>query len=318
MAANHELIFLKPIFHEKIWGGRKLDTDWGYSIPDGPIGECWAISAHPHGDCQIDGGSFDGMRLSELWQSHRELFGAVPTAEGANAQFPLLVKIIDAKGDLSVQVHPDDAYAAEHENGSLGKKECWYILDCEPGATIVVGQRAHDRAEFSQMVEEGRWDDLLNVLPIHKGDFFQIDAGTVHAIKDGTLILETQQSSDVTYRVYDYDRVQADGTKRELHLQQSMDVVDYAAKAPVSGAVETPEVDGVTRLESNERYTVERVRVCGAKTLVQDHDFMCVSVIEGAGSVNGVELKKGSHFVAPCESGDLAFEGDMTLICSWV
>lgn len=318
MAANHELIFLKPIFHEKIWGGRKLDADWGYSIPDGPIGECWAISAHPHGDCQIDGGSFDGMRLSELWQSHREMFGAVPTAEGANAQFPLLVKIIDAKGDLSVQVHPDDAYAAEHENGSLGKKECWYILDCEPGATIVVGQRAHDRAEFAQMVEEGRWDDLLNVLPIHKGDFFQIDAGTVHAIKAGTLILETQQSSDVTYRVYDYDRVQADGTKRELHLRQSMDVVDYAAKAPVSGAVETPEVDGVTRLESNERYTVERVRVCGAKTLVQDHDFMCVSVIEGTGSVNGVELKKGSHFVAPCESGDLAFEGDMTLICSWV
>ena len=185
MAANHELIFLKPIFHEKIWGGRKLDTDWGYSIPDGPIGECWAISAHPHGDCQIDGGSFDGMRLSELWQSHREMFGAVPTAEGANAQFPLLVKIIDAKGDLSVQVHPDDAYAAEHENGSLGKKECWYILDCEPGATIVVGQRAHDRAEFAQMVEEGRWDDLLNVLPIHKGDFFQIDPGTIHAIKAG-------------------------------------------------------------------------------------------------------------------------------------
>ena len=94
---------IQPIFHEKICGGRKLDTDWGYSIPDGPIGECWAISAHPHGDCQIDGGSFDGMRLSELWQSHREMFGAVPTAEGANAQFPLLVKIIDAKGDPAVQ-----------------------------------------------------------------------------------------------------------------------------------------------------------------------------------------------------------------------
>ena len=101
MAANHELIFMKPIFHEKIWGGRKLASDWGYDIPDGPIGECWAISAHPHGDCQIDGGSFDGMRLSELWQSHRELFGCVPTAEGANAQFPLLVKIIDAKDHIS-------------------------------------------------------------------------------------------------------------------------------------------------------------------------------------------------------------------------
>ena len=100
MAANHELIFLKPIFHEKIWGGRKLDTDWGYRIPDGPIGECWAISAHPHGDCQIDGGAFDGMRLSELWAHHRELFGCVPTAEGADAQFPLLVKIIESSKAL--------------------------------------------------------------------------------------------------------------------------------------------------------------------------------------------------------------------------
>lgn len=308
-----DLIFTKPIFHEKIWGGRRLDTVFHYDIPEGAIGECWAISAHPAGDCEVVSGPFAGSTLSRLWDEHHELFGH---AEGD--RFPLLIKILDADGDLSIQVHPDDEYARVHERGSLGKCECWYVLDCDEDATIIVGQKAKDREEFARLVEEGRWSDLVNEVPIHKGDFFQIDAGTVHAIKAGTLILETQQSSDVTYRVYDYDRVQADGTKRELHLQQSMDVVDYAAKAPVSGAVETPEVDGVTRLESNERYTVERVRVCGAKTLVQDHDFMCVSVIEGAGSVNGVELKKGSHFVAPCESGDLAFEGDMTLICSWV
>ena len=316
MAANHELIFLKPIFHEKIWGGRKLDTDWGYDIPDGPIGECWAISAHPHGDCQIDGGSFDGMRLSELWQSHRELFGAVPTAEGANAQFPLLVKIIDAKGDLSVQVHPDDAYAAEHENGSLGKKECWYILDCEPGATIVVGQRAHDRAEFSQMVEEGRWGDLLNVLPIHKGDFFQIDSGTVHAIKTGTLILETQQSSDVTYRLYDYDRPGTDGKLRPLHIEQSLDCIDFDVQAPVDGTVTAPEVDGVTELESNPCYTVDRVRVDGSKTLDQRWPFMCLSVIDGEGTVCGDPVHKGSHLLAPSTVTSIDLEGKMELIIS--
>ena len=308
-----ELIFTKPIFHEKIWGGRRLDTVFGYDIPDGAIGECWAISAHPAGDCVVEGDPYAGSTLSQLWDEHHELFG---NAQGD--RFPLLIKILDADGDLSIQVHPDDEYARVHENGSLGKCECWYVLDCEPGATIIVGQKAKDRAEFAQLVEEGRWGDLVNEVPIHKGDFFQIDAGTLHAIKAGTLILETQQSSDVTYRVYDYDRVQADGTKRELHLEQSMDVVDYAAQAPTSGAITAPEVDGITRLESNERYTVERVRVEGGRTLPQPHDFMCVSVIEGAGSVNGQALRCGSHFVAPAGSGDLAFEGDMVLICSWV
>ena len=318
MATNHELIFMRPIFHEKIWGGRKLADDWGYSIPDGPIGECWAISAHPHGDCQIDGGSFDGMRLSELWQSHRELFGAVPTAEGANAQFPLLVKIIDAKGDLSVQVHPDDAYAAEHENGSLGKKECWYILDCEPGATIVVGQRAHDRAEFSQMVEEGRWGDLLNVLPIHKGDFFQIDPGTIHAIKAGTTILETQQSSDVTYRVYDYDRVQADGTKRPLHLQQSLDCVDFDLPEITSGEVTTPVIGGIQHLEDCDRYMVDLVTVDGEKTFSAIPTFRCVSVIEGEGTIGGRAVRRGTHLIIPAAYGDATCEGKMRLIVSRV
>ncbi|MFR7797819.1 MAG: type I phosphomannose isomerase catalytic subunit, partial [Collinsella sp.] len=162
-------------------GGRQLETVFGYDIPEGPIGECWAISAHPNGDCQIAEGPYAGHTLSWLWAEHRELFGNCESKE-----FPLLIKILDAKDDLSIQIHPNDEYAAEHENGSLGKTECWYVLDCEPGATIIVGQRAHDRAEAAQMIEEGRWGDMLNVLPIHKGDFFQIDSGTVHAIKTGT------------------------------------------------------------------------------------------------------------------------------------
>ena len=218
----HELIFLEPVFHEKIWGGRELADDWGYKIPDGPIGECWAISAHPNGDCKVAGGTFDGKYLSEVWENHREVFGAVPDGRGGEAeQFPLLIKIIDAKDDLSVQVHPDDEYAEKNENGSLGKKECWYVLGCKEGGTIVVGQKAKDAVEFQQMVNEGRWSDLLNEVPIHKGDFFQIDPGTIHAIKGGTVILETQQSSDVTYRVYDYDRKQADGDRKSTRLNSS-------------------------------------------------------------------------------------------------
>ncbi len=221
----HDLIFPTPVFHGKIWGGRKLADDFGYQIPDGPIGECWAISAHPNGDCVVAEGPEAGQRLSELWDAHRELFGGL---EGD--RFPLLVKIIDAKDNLSVQVHPDDAYAAEHEDGSLGKRECWYVLAADPDTKIVIGQRAHDRAELASMIEEGRWDDMLNEVPCRTGDFFPIEPGTVHAIQGGTLILETQQSSDVTYRVYDYDRLGDDGQPRPLHIEQSLDVVDYAQR----------------------------------------------------------------------------------------
>ena len=316
---NHELIFLAPVFHEKIWGGRKLADDWGYQIPDGPIGECWAISAHPNGDCRVDGGALDGMALSEVWAEHRDLFGAVPDGRGGEAaEFPLLVKILDAKDDLSVQVHPDDAYAAEHENGSLGKKECWYVLDCEEGGSIVVGQRARDAAEFRRMVDEGRWGELLNEVPVREGDFFQIDPGTVHAIKGGTVILETQQSSDVTYRVYDYGRVQADGTTRPLHIEQSVECVDFSAKAPSSGEVTAPVIDGIQHLADTDRYVVDLVEVDGEKTFSAIPTFRCVSVIEGEGEAEGRPVRRGDHFIVPASFGDATLTGRMRLIVSRV
>lgn len=315
---SRDIIILEPVFHEKIWGGRRLAEDFGYDIPEGKIGECWAISAHPHGDCVVASGAFVGEKLSYLWDVHHELFG-----DAKGDRFPLLIKILDAHDDLSVQVHPDDSYAAEHEHGSLGKRECWYVLDAEPDTDIIIGQRARNRQELVQMIDEGRWDDMLNLVPIHKGDFFRIDPGTIHAIKGGTLILETQQSSDVTYRVYDYDRVGVDGKPRELHIQQSLDVVNYDLVPPVSGRVTAPEVDGVTELMACDNFVVKKIAVQGEKVVAQPYPFLCVSVIEGTGSVQ-VEsnmaqphiLHKGSHFIAPAQSGDLTFSGDMTLIVS--
>ena len=306
-----DLIKLKPIFHEKIWGGRQLETVFGYDIPEGAIGECWAISGHPNGDCEIEEGEYAGHTLSWLWDNHRELFGGIEGKE-----FPLLIKILDAKDDLSIQVHPNDAYAAEHENGSLGKTECWYVLDCDDGATIIVGQRAKDREECAQMIEEGRWNDLLNEVPIHKGDFFQINSGTVHAIKTGTLILETQQSSDVTYRLYDYDRPGADGKLRPLHIQQSLDCIDFDAQAPTTGTVTAPEIDGVTELEKNDIYTVDRVRVTGAKQLAQTWPFVCLSVIDGEGTVCCEPVHKGSHLLVPSTVTSIDLDGSMELIIS--
>ena len=310
------IIELVPVFKEKIWGGRKLETEFGYEIPAGPVGECWAISAHPAGDDEIASGEYAGRTLSWLWDEHRELFG---NCEGD--RFPLLVKIIDAKDDLSIQVHPDDDYAAEHENGSLGKKECWYVLSAEPGQTIVVGQRAHSREEFAQMVEEGRWSELLNEIPIKAGDFFQIGPGTVHAIKGGTVILESQQSSDVTYRVYDYDRKQDDGTLRPLHMQQALDVIDFDCAPLTSGEVEL--TGPVTTLEQNECYTVDLVRVgkdgCPAELAVETpHPFTCISVIEGEGVVNGREVKKGTHLLALSACDTLDLSGTMQVVLSYL
>lgn len=310
------IIELVPVFKEKIWGGRKLETEFGYEIPAGPVGECWAISAHPAGDDEIASGEYAGRTLSWLWDEHRELFG---NCEGD--RFPLLVKIIDAKDDLSIQVHPDNDYAAEHEDGSLGKKECWYVLSAEPGQTIVVGQRAHSREEFAQMVEEGRWSELLNEIPIKAGDFFQIDPGTVHAIKGGTVILESQQSSDVTYRVYDYDRKQDDGTLRPLHMQQALDVIDFDRAPLTSGEVELS--GPVTTLEQNECYTVDLVRVgedgCPAELAVETpHPFTCISVIEGEGVVNGREVKKGTHLLALSACDTLELSGTMQVVLSYL
>lgn len=310
------LLSLKPVFKNKIWGGRKLETEFGYDIPVGPVGECWAISAHPEGDCEIASGEFAGRTLSWLWDNHRELFGGVQ-----GDRFPLLVKILDAADDLSIQVHPGDAYAAEHENGSLGKKECWYVLDAEPGEEIVIGQHAATREEFARMVEAGQWDSLLNVIPLAKGDFFQIDWGTVHAIKGGTVVLETQQSSDVTYRVYDYDRRQDDGSLRELHIAQALDVVDYGMAAPARGTL--PEQTGLVQtLESNESYTVQRVRTGlagheGAVDLELGHPFTCISVTEGAGTLNGVPVRRGTNLLALSTCGRIELTGDLELIISF-
>ena len=183
-----EILFLNPVCTHNIWGGTKLREQFGYPIEGDDIGECWGISAHPNGDGTIRNGVYAGMKLSAVWEEHPEVFGNLDYD-----RFPLLAKIIDARDDLSIQVHPEDAYAKEHENGSFGKTECWYIMDAPENATLVIGHNAKTREELSDMIRGGRWNDFIREIPVKKGDFIQIDPGTVHAIKGGILILETQQ-----------------------------------------------------------------------------------------------------------------------------
>ena len=310
---ENKFIFLNPVFKEMIWGGSRLRTDFGYSIPSDKTGECWAIGAHANGDCQVVGGNFDGMTLSELWNDHRELFGGI---EGD--RFPLLIKFIDANDVLSIQVHPDDTYAKTYENGSLGKTECWYVLDCKEDATIVIGHNAKDKSELEDMVRGGKWAEFIREIPIKKGDFFQIDPGCLHAIKGGTLILETQQNSDITYRVYDYDRL-SNGKPRELHIDKSIDVITAPFK-PNNVNRETISEGALTRekMVSCKYYSVEKLEVKGEAKILQPYSFMNMSIIDGEGTIDGIPIKKGSHFIITAECKEFALSGNMTAIISYV
>ena len=309
-----ELLFMDPVFKEAIWGGTKLRDVFDYEIPSDTTGECWAISGHANGMSRVAGGRFDGKTLGELWKEEPEIFGNYP-----GSQVPLLIKIIDAKNDLSIQVHPDDAYAGEHENGSLGKTECWYVLDCEPGTEIVIGHNAKDKAEVEKMIRNHEWSDFIRKVPVHKGDFFQINPGCVHAIKGGTLILETQQNSDITYRVYDYDRLQ-DGKPRALHVQQSIDVI----KAPFEPAVaehEKLDVEGAEaeKLVSCPCYTVCKATVNGTAEFDWNQPFVDISVLDGEGSFDGTPVKKGTHLIVPACYGKMKAEGkNLMMIYSYI
>ena len=308
------ILFLNPVFKEMIWGGNQLAEKFGYEIPSDKTGECWAVSAHPNGDCTVREGEYAGRKLSELFKEEPELFGNLPLD-----RFPLLIKIIDAKADLSIQVHPDDAYAKVHENGSLGKTECWYILDCPEDATLVVGHNAGSREELKEMIDQKRWSELIREVPVKKGDFIQINPGTVHAIKGGLMILETQQNSDITYRVYDYDRL-SNGKPRELHVQQSIDVITVpapSAEDSVSHAADLP-ANTMNELIACDYYKVYKLTVTEPVSFEQEHPFLIMSVIEGEGLVNGQMIRKGDHFILPSGFDKVKMQGDMTLIASSV
>ncbi len=301
---------MTPVFKQMIWGGNKLRDIFKYPVDMDNVGECWGISAHSNGDCVVSGGAYDGMHLSKLYRDYGELFGDVKSEV-----FPLLTKIIDAKSDLSIQVHPDDEYAGTNENGSLGKTECWYVLDAEPDTTIVIGHNAKDSSEVADMIHEKRWKEFIREIPVKKGDFFQINPGTVHAIKGGTLILETQQNSDITYRVYDYDRL-SDGKPRPLHVDKSIDVIKAPFDNGASDGGRTTISNGIERLVSCQYYTVWKLEVDGNMEFNPGGEFHLVSVTGGEGTIDGERIKKGDHFIVPHGYGMMKFEGQMELIIS--
>lgn len=312
----NEPIFLQPIFQERIWGGTKLRDLFGYDIPNDHTGECWAVSAHPNGQSVVKNGPYQGMKLGDLWTSHPELF------RSSSKVFPLLTKILDASDDLSVQVHPDDEYAGKYENGELGKTECWYIVDAEPGAVIIYGHEAKTKEELVSMIENGEWDRFLTKVPVKPGDFFYVPSGTLHALGKGIVVLETQQSSDTTYRVYDYDRRDKDGNTRELHMEKAIDVTTVPqAYEPISYVTTQRGGLTVTSFVSNSFFTVEKWNVSGEETEVAANEkYTIFSVLAGNGKLTAggqsYDLAKGEHFILPAGFGPYRLSGELEMIMS--
>lgn len=311
---QRKILFLEPVFTHNIWGGSRLREAFDYPVDGEDIGECWGIAAHPNGDCTIRKGTFAGKKLSQLWAEEPQLFG-----NAEEDRFPLLVKMIDAREDLSIQVHPDDVYAKVHENGSLGKTECWYIMDCSEDAALVIGHYARTKEELEAMIRQGRWQELIREIPVKKGDFIQIDPGTVHAIKGGLMILETQQNSDITYRVYDYDRL-SNGKPRELHVEKSIDVITVPAKSVENSVIHTGSIEKnkLEMLYSCEFYQVFKLELDGRAVFDQKYPFLLMSILEGDGLLNGQLVKAGDHLILPDQFGKAEIQGKLRAVCSSV
>ncbi len=220
---------LRPSGKDYLWGGNRLKDDFAKNIDLTPLAETWECSTHPDGPSFVDSGRFSGQTLYMVLKMHPEYLGTHPCTNG---ELPILIKFIDAKEDLSVQVHPDDNYAMEHENGQSGKSEMWYVLDAEKDAKLVYGLiHECDRQTIKNAVEDGSIMDYLQKVPVKKNDLFFIEAGTIHAIGAGTLLAEIQENSNLTYRLYDYGRTGKDGRKRRLHIDKALDVANLERMA---------------------------------------------------------------------------------------
>lgn len=224
-----EPFFMRPTGKDYLWGGSRLNDEFVKNIPMQPLAETWECSTHPDGPSYAVGGEFDALSLTDILRTHPDYLGTHPDSSDG---LPILIKFIDAKMDLSVQVHPTDDYAAAHENGQRGKTEMWYVLDAAKDAKLVYGLNRVVTAEtLRKSIADGALEKYLQTVPIAKNDVFFIEAGTIHAIGAGALVAEIQESSNLTYRLYDYDRVDKNGQKRPLHIDKALAVANLRSGA---------------------------------------------------------------------------------------
>lgn len=316
-----EILKLMPAGKDYFWGGTRLKDEYGKKIDMTPLAETWECSVHPDGPCTVAVGTYKGMTLAEVLENHPEYLGS----KVQNGELPILVKFIDAKRNLSVQVHPDDAYALEHEHQN-GKTEMWYVIDAEEGASLVYGFR-HKVTEqiLKNVVKTETLYKYLQKVEVQKGDVYYVPAGTVHGIGEGILLAEIQENSNVTYRIYDYNRIGKDGKKRELHFDKAVQVMDMN---PASDVKQLPRMvryfpGGSRELLCRCKYfEAERIQITKGFTFsVTHYSFQILMCLDGYGQVETMdaELKpmrfvKGETMFLPAGMGRCLAIGDFVLL----
>ena len=285
-----------PAFKDYIWGGDKLKTEFGKKADLSRVAESWELAAHKDGTSGFEGESFN---LADLFSEHRELIGK---KADVFERFPMIIKLIDAKDNLSVQVHPSDEYALANE-GSYGKTEMWYVVEAEEGAGLYVGfNRDVTEEEFRTLIADNRLQEVLNFIPVKPGEWFFIEAGTVHAIGKGVVIAEIQQNSNLTYRLYDYGRVGADGKPRELHVEKGVKVSKLTAYTP-------------DKRTSCDYFDCESLSLDGERSFTADEDsFVAIIVLDGAFTCDGNTYHRGDTVFVPAGYGAFTCDGKARVI----
>lgn len=306
-------IKFEHLYFDKIWGGRELEL-FRSDLPEGNIGESWDVACHSHGTSVISNGDFKGMKLDELIElKGNEILGT----EIEKGWFPLLIKLINSKEALSVQVHPDDKYGREVE-GEMGKTEVWYVVEAFEGANLIVGTKGCTKEQFKKAIETGQFDEFMNKVKVNKGDVFFVKSGLIHAIGEGVIIAEIQQNSDTTYRVHDYNR------GRELHVDKALDVVDLELTGDRSRGIEV-NFEGYKKTYYClcEHFSLELYDVKKRFTEKSDKErFYVFTCVEGEGTITysgGEEkIKMGDSVMIPATLGEYSFIGSLKVLKSYV
>lgn len=317
------IMLIKPVFKDYIWGGTKLRDDFNKKCDLDKVAESWELSCHPDGQSVIANGEAKGLTLTDYINKHGKPVLGTNCDKFEN--FPILIKLIDAKDNLSVQVHPDNEYAMRVE-GEYGKTEMWYIVDCDEGATLLYGfEKDISKDEFAQRIADNTLLDVTNSVPVKKGDVFFIEAGTLHAIGKGIVIAEIQQNSNTTYRIYDYGRVGNDGKPRELHVEKAKEVTNLCpAKAYPKTTIEAKYGYTIKLLSSCEYFTTNAVEVLSDAILNADEtSFHSILVLEGEATIKSednevLNLRKGDSVFIPAGTGDYNIEGNISFILTTV
>ncbi len=313
-------ISFRPYLKTVIWGGDKICAYKGIPQPEPNIGESWEISAVPGHDSVVEGGAYDGETLTSLIDRFGPQLLGDRVAARYDGKFPLLIKIIDARDNLSVQVHPDDTLAMKRHN-SLGKTEMWYIIDSDPGSKIYAGLSRQLTPElYGRMVAEGTFADALAAHDCAAGDIFFLPTGRVHAIGAGNLLAEIQESSDITYRIFDYNRRDAAGNTRELHTELAKDAIDYTVRDDYKSAPADPSVKDAGIVKCS-HFDVRRILSSdgdGMELHTDPSSFTVIMCLDGEATVTAPEgsvtLRKGHTILIPATAGTVEIKGTATLL----